>query len=225
MKATQLPSPQRILVIGASGGTGRRTCERLVEQGHVVTAFVRRAGSLDELDGKVRVALGDVLQAATLDDAIRDQDAVVVVLGIRENPLKVRFRGASQTSTRVRSEGTRNIISAMRRQGVKRLVVQSTYGVGDTREGLSWMWRNIFDLILKPQIEDTERQEQLVSDSDLDWVLVRPVGLNDGPAADPFVSPAGEAKSMAVSRAAVARVLADATWRQDYVGERLAVSA
>ena len=87
------------------------------------------------------------------------------------------------------------------------------------------MWRAIFDLILKPQIEDTERQEAVVSQSELDWVLVRPVGLTDGPAEAAFVSVEGEAKGMSISRKAVAAVLADATRRTDYVHQRLAVSA
>ena len=215
-----------ILVIGANGATGRLATAELAARGHRVTAFVRRPDSMrDALPAGARLAVGDVMKPKTLDAAIAGQDAVVVILGINENPFLVRLRGTSATPMRVRSEGTQNVIEAMKRQGVRRLVVQTTYGVSDTRAGLSLGWRLIFDLVLKPQIVDTERQEDVVADSGLEWVMVRPVGLDDGPARPTLVSATGETRSMNVPRASVAAVLADAAVRSDYVGQRLAVSA
>jgi uncharacterized protein YbjT (DUF2867 family) len=215
-----------VLVIGANGATGRLVTTELAARGHQVTAFVRRPDAMGEaLPPGVRLALGDVMKPDTVERAVAGQDAVLVILGIRENPLLVRLRGSTATSMRVRSQGTQHVVAAMKRQGVRRLVVQSTFGVAETRAGLSLGWRLIFDLLLKPQIVDTERQESLVADSGLDWVMVRPVSLADGPARPALVSPSQETRSMNVPRASVARVLADAAVDPGYVGQRLAVSA
>lgn len=219
-------TPLKILVVGANGATGRLVTAELAARGHAITAFVRRADAMgDDLPEGVDVVVGDALEPTTVEHAVAGKDAVVVILGIRENPLLVRLRGSAATSMRVRSEGTRNVIEAMKRQGVRRLVVQTTYGVAETRAGLSVGWRLMFDLLLKPQILDTERQERLVAASDLEWVMVRPVSLGDGPTRPVLVSADGETRSMDVPRAAVAEVLADAAVRSDYVGRRLAVSA
>ena len=85
--------------------------------------------------------------------------------------------------------------------------MQSSYGVGETRDRLPLSSRLVFALLLRPQIADHERQERLVRDSGLDWTIVQPVYLTDGdePAA---VSPAGDVEGMHVSRRALGGVLA-----------------
>ena len=215
----------KILVVGASGATGRLVSAELTTRGHEVTVFVRRPEVGAELGDRVRVAVGDVLEPADVDRAMEGQEAVVVTLGIRENPLLVRLRGSAGTALDLRSAGTRNVIEAMRRHGVERLVVQTTHGVGTTRADLSLTWKLLFRLLLQPQIEDTERQEELVRESGLSWVLVRPVSLTDGPRQPVLVSPAGRTRSMNVSRASVAEVLAEATQQPESVGQALSVSA
>lgn len=219
-------TPIKVLVIGANGATGRAVVQELCARGHAVTAFVRQPRAMGaETSQSLRIVTGDVMNADDVERAVVGQDAVVVVLGIRESALMVRLRGSSGTAMNVRSVGTQNVVRAMHHHGVQRLVVQTTYGIGDTRERLSWMWKAIFRVLLHPQIEDSERQEQVVCDSGLQWVLVRPVGLNDGPCQPTLVSASGETRSMAVSRLAVADVLADATQRSEYLQQRLAVSA
>jgi len=220
-------TPLNILVVGASGATGRVVTAELAARGHTVTAFVRRPDAMgDALPAGVRVVVGDVMQPSDVDAAMPGHDAVVVALGIRENPLKVRLFGSAATAMNVRSLGTQHVVDAMRRHGVERLVVQTTYGVSETRERLTWTWKAIFRLLLQPQIEDSERQEQVVDGSGLDWVLVRPVGLNDkAVSVPPLVSLDGETRGMSVSRLAVADVLVDATQDAGYIHQRLAVSA
>ena len=215
----------KIVVFGASGGTGRKTIEALEARGHEVTAFVRRPDSLTAAEG-LRLVQGDVMNPDDVERAVRDQDAVVVALGIRENPLLVRLRGAANTNTRVRSTGTAHIVAAMQRQGVKKLVVQSTYGVGETLGRPSLKYRLLFSLLLKPQIEDTALQEQIVRQSGLDWVLVQPVSLTDLEAPEELLaSTAGEARSMNVSRTSVAGFLARAVEEERFVEKSVALSA
>jgi len=125
----------------------------------------------------------------------------------------------------VRSAGTQNVVEGMHKHGVRRVVVQTTYGVGETRDRLPAKWRIIFSLLLKPQIADTEKQERVVRDSGLDWTIVQPVGLtNDRDTKPVLVSTTGETRGMAVSRKSVARVLADAIEESKYVRKCIAVS-
>lgn len=125
---------------------------------------------------------------------------MIVTLGIRENALLVRLRGSSGTPMRVRSVGTANVIAA-RRHGVSKLVVQSSYGVGSTRDRLSWKRKLLFRLLLRPQIDDTERQEHVLEESGLTWVVAQPVALtDDDDRQPPFVSASGEVHSMSIAR-------------------------
>jgi uncharacterized protein YbjT (DUF2867 family) len=111
----------------------------------------------------------------------------------------------------------------MREHGVRRLVVQSSYGVGETRARLPLASRLVFALVLRPQIADHEAQEQVVRDSRLDWTLVQPVYLTDGdePAA---LSVTGDTEGMRVSRRAVGKVLADLATGTDHVHRCVSVS-
>lgn len=198
----------RVLVIGASSGTGRAATAALLSRGHRVTAFARSAEGLPEQEGLTRQK-GDALLPGDLDRVMAGHDAVVVALGIHESPLLVRL-GFGKTPLNVRSVGTANVIAAMKRAGVRRLIVQTTYGIGDSKGRLPFAWALIFWLLLKPQIEDSERQEAIVRASDLEWTLVQPVGLSDVDKGTPVLaSPVGETRGMEVSRAQVARVLGD----------------
>jgi nucleoside-diphosphate-sugar epimerase len=81
----------------------------------------------------------------------------------------------------IRSAGTRNVIAAMHRHGVRKLAVQTSFGVGETRHKLPFAYRLFFKLVLKPQIADMEHQEQMVRASGLDRVIAQPVNLTDRP--------------------------------------------
>lgn len=215
----------RVLVVGATGGSGQAVVHELVKRGHAVTALVRRPESAPPLGDAVRVVTGDVTRAPDVDAAVRGQDAVVVTLGIRENALLVRLRGSAATPLNVRSAGTAAVIEAIRRHGVAKLVVQSSYGVGDTRGQLPLKWRLIFALLLKPQIADTELQEQRVRTSGLTWVVAQPVALtDDGDGRAPFASPEGRVRSMSIGRRSVAKFLADAVEGADYDRRVVALS-
>lgn len=214
-----------ILVVGATGGTGRATVSKLLDEGHRVTAFSRSANALKPNSQNLVTINGDVTDPTQLDQAVRGQDVVIVTLGISENPLWVRFFGSARTPVNVRSVGTRNVISCMRKHGVQRLVVQSSYGVGETRGLLGFMDQLFFKLLLKPQIDDTEVQEAIVRDSTVDWVIAQPVHLTDEDSDGfPFLSNKGKARIMKVPRKSVAQFLAVAARESDYIGQSVAVS-
>jgi putative NADH-flavin reductase len=193
--------------------------------GHEVTAFSRRADGVALRSGHLKFVNGDATNPADVERAVQGQDAVVVTLGITENPLRVRFFGPARTPLDIRSAGTRNVISAMRKHGVRKLVVQTTYGVGETRDRLQFADRMFFKLILAPQIADTERQSDDVASSGLDWVIAQPVHLTDETKDDmPFVSTDGAIKERKVSRDSVGRFLASAVESASFVGKSVALS-
>lgn len=215
----------KVLVVGASGGTGREAVARLMADGHTVTAFSRHADQLGEAFEGLLTVNGDATDQDAVDHAVAGQDVVVVTLGIAENPIRVRLLGPSRTPADVRSRGTRNVITAMRRNGVDRLIVQSTFGVGETRDLLGFSDRLFFRFILKPQVADTEAQEDAVKQSGLDWVLVQPVHLADGGvAAEPAISTSGQTREMTVDRSSVARFLAGAVRDPQFTHTTVTVS-
>jgi uncharacterized protein YbjT (DUF2867 family) len=215
----------KILVVGATGGSGRATVEELLKAGHAVTAFSRHADTLAELSDRLVTINGDATNSHEIEGAVRGQDAVIVTLGISENPIRVRLFGSAKTPGDVRSRGTEHVIAAMRKHGVDRLVVQSTFGVGETRDSLRWRNRTLFNLLLKPQIADTEAQEKVVRGSEVEWVLAQPVHLTDADAEDSaFESAKGEVRAMKISRQQVARFLVTAVQTPEYVGQSVALS-
>jgi nucleoside-diphosphate-sugar epimerase len=215
----------KVLVVGATGGSGRAAVAHLLSAGHEVTTFSRRAPAGEGGVSQLRAFQGDVMNAVDVERAVLGQDAVVVTLGISENALTVRLRGTSHTPLDVRSAGTRQVIAAMRKHGVRKLVVQSSYGVGETRHRLGLVDRLFLQLILKPQIADTEKQEELVRASGLDWVIVQPVHLTDGKEDEmPAYSTDGQVVLKKVSRNSVGRFLAEAVQDRRFVGASVAVS-
>jgi uncharacterized protein YbjT (DUF2867 family) len=213
------------LVVGATGGTGRATVDALLRRGHRVTAFSRHAESLEHSSDQLTRLNGDATNPDDVERAVAGQDAVIVTLGITENPIRVRLFGAARTPNEVRSAGTRNVIAAMRKHGVGRLVVLSSYGVGETRGRLRWLDRLFFSALLKPQIADTEAQEREVRQSGLDWVLAQPVHLTDDESEDiPFASAEGHVREWKISRQSVAKFLTLAARSPDYMGRTVALS-
>ncbi|NOY63159.1 MAG: SDR family oxidoreductase [Gammaproteobacteria bacterium] len=214
-----------ILIVGATGGTGRAIVERLLHEGHNVTAFSRSANLLESSSERLATINGDATNQGDLDQAVRGQDVVIITLGISENPFRVRFFGAKGTPADVRSVGTRNVIAAMKKQHVQRLIVQSSYGVGETQGLLRFADQLFFGLILKPQIEDTETQERVVRSSGLDWTIAQPVHLTDGDSARlPFLSTKGETRAMKVARQSVAQALFFTVREPGFIGKSVAIS-
>jgi uncharacterized protein YbjT (DUF2867 family) len=215
----------KVLVVGSTGGSGRAAVEHLLAAGHEVTAFSRQTDASATRSERLTLVQGDAMNPGDVERAVRGHDAVIVTLGISENPLRVRLFGPARTPLEVRSAGTRNVIGAMQKHGVRQLVVQTSYGVGATRDKLGLVDRLFFALVLKPQIADTEQQNEDVAASGLDWVLVQPVHLTDSADDDmPFASIAGDTGRMKVSRRSVGRFLAEAAASTAFIGKSVALS-
>jgi len=158
----------KLLVFGATGSIGRHLVHQALEQGHVVTAFVRDVSRLDIEHHNLQLAQGDVLDPVSVAKAVEGHDAVLCTLGAGR-------KGG------VRTEGTINIIHAMEKTGVRRFICQSSLGVGDSRENLNFLWKYImFGLLLRPAYADHGKQEAYVKQSKLEWIIPRPAAFTDG---------------------------------------------
>ena len=187
----------RVIIFGATGGTGRELVHQALEAGLHVTAFVRQP-SLDPHE-RLSVVTGNVLDQNALKNSIDGQDAVLCALG-----------APPKDDSGIRTQGTRNIIVAMTATGVRRLMCVSSFGVGETRALLPFFMRKfVVPYTLKRAFEDHENQETLIKRSGLDWTIVRPPRLTRGQAkGQPQHSASGgRPPSMKVTRADVARFM------------------
>lgn len=205
----------KLIVFGATGTVGRLFVARGLQQGHEVTAFARNPHALDIDHPRLAFVAGDALDPDAVSSAIAGHDAVVVTLGA----------GMSRNS-KVRSQGTRNIIAGMQAHGARRLICQSTLGAHKSWGNLNFFWKRImFGLFLRPVFLDHQVQETLVRESGLDWTLVRPSAFTDGPATGSFRHGFGATEpglKLKISRADVAEFLVsqlkDATYLHRAVG-------
>lgn len=90
--------------------------------------------------------------------------------------------GSATDAEVARAAVTRSIIAAMRESGVRRLVVQSSLGAGDSGKQLPVPLRQLMKVLLAKPLADHNEQEKAVRESGLDWTIVRPTGLKDAPA-------------------------------------------
>lgn len=160
----------KLLIFGSTGGTGRQLVEQALAQGHVVTAFARNPAKLDLKHVNLQVVQGDVMNFASVEEAMQGQEAVLCALG-----------SPASTKNMVRADGTRNIIRAMEKVGVRRFICQTSLGYGDSRDVLPFFMKYlIVPLMLRHAFADHEVQENYIKQSQLDWIIVRPVNLTNG---------------------------------------------
>lgn len=166
--------PTRLLIVGATGGTGRQLVGQALERGFAVTALARNPSTITLTHPRLTVVRGDVLDPASLAQAMRGQDAVLSALGHK------RF---FFIPSRILSDGTRNILDAMHTHGVRRLVCETSLGIGGSA-GRMGLYYSLFviPVILPFYYWDKTRQERLIAGSAVEWVIVRPGALTDGAA-------------------------------------------
>ena len=189
----------KLVIFGATGTIGRHLVSQALTEGHQVTAFARTPNALvqpgDMAPENLTLLAGNVFDATSVANAVKDQDGALIALG-------GGLRGT------VRSTGTRHIIQAMEQHGVRRLICQTTLGVGKSWENLNFYWKYLmFGLLLRPVFSDHVTQEAFVKKSRLDWVIVRPGAFVDGPATGTYqhgFSPQKTNLKLKISRADVA---------------------
>ncbi len=162
-----------ILVLGATGGTGRQIVRTAAAKGYEVTALVRNAATAQDV-GAASLIEGDARDDAVLGRALDGCDAVISSLGTALSP----FREVTLLSS-----ATTSLVAAMKKAGVRRLVCITGMGAGDSRGHGGFFYDRIFQpLLLRNVYADKDRQEAVVKSSGLGWIIVRPSMLTDKPA-------------------------------------------
>ena len=219
----------KLVIVAATGGIGRQLLQQAIAAGHDVTAVVRAPQKLAGFP--VRTVGADLAHpdAATLSDAIAGADAVLSGLGAR-----------TAADTGVAERGTRAVVDAMRATGVRRLVVVSAAPIGTVPSparphppkhdpGDGFVMRHLgapfARTAFRTHYADLARMEDVVRDSDLDWTIVRPPKLTNGPLTGRYrVAPESMAHSFTISRADVADAMLSALDDADRVNRAIVVA-
>ena len=161
----------RILIFGATGGTGRYLVSQGLEQGHQVTAFVRDPGKLTTKHPNLEIVKGGLSDRNSIANALNGVNTVISVLG--NDTRKALFKPSN-----IISQNLPHIISAMQQGRVERLVFVTSFGVS---ANMFWPEKLLLKTLLRNLFTDLPVQEQLIKKSGLNWTIVRPARLTNGP--------------------------------------------
>lgn len=208
----------RIVVFGAGGPTGRQLVEQALDAGHEVTAVTRRPQLFPARAG-LSVADADATDAAAVERAVAGSDAVVSALGVPPGRKPVTLY----------STAAAHIVTAMERQGVKRLIVVSSSVLDpDWRPSGAFFFNHVLDpyvnrVIARTAHEDMRRMEALIRASGLDWTIARPSGLFDHPRPTHAVVTEDSADGVFTARADLAASMLRELSEGRYVGRAMGV--
>ena len=190
----------KLIIFGATGGTGLQVVQQALELGHAVTAFVRNSGQVTLTHEGLTLVEGDVLDSARVQSAMQGQEVVMCALGAK-----------AKNQDKLRARGTKNIIAGMHQENVRRLICLSALGCGESHTLLPIHYKYLIcPLFLKHVYRDHEVQETYVRESELDWTIIRPAALTDGQLTHTYLHGELAAKQplkMKISRADVADLM------------------
>jgi putative NADH-flavin reductase len=163
---------KKLVILGATGGTGQQLLTQALEAGHQVTAFVRRPDKIPVQHERLRVVADSVTDdGSALAEAVRGQDAVISALG----------RGMSFKSEGLIQRSVPAILSAMQTHQIRRLIFTSAIGVGATVRDAPLFSRIMIRFLLSDIYADKAAGEELIRRSGLDWTIVQAAQLTNGP--------------------------------------------
>ena len=198
-----------LVVLGASGRTGRLVVEQALVAGHSVTALVRSPDKLTLRHANLRVVVGDATDRSTLSRALVGADTVISTIG-------------SQGS--VIADSSRALVAAADEAAVSRVVILSSWLV--QRDRMPALTRVLTSIAMGSVVADKVAGERVIRDSELDWTIVYPSVLTDGPAVGSVVVPDAATRGIfeRVSRADVAAWLVDAAIDDQYRGKTIGIT-
>jgi biliverdin reductase / flavin reductase len=212
-------SEMKVAIFGSTGGTGRIMVGKALDRGWDVTAAARSPSALPWRQERLRVAEADVMRPKSLDAAVEGQNAVITSVSVGSGLKEGR------KPTTLFSEGTRNVIAAMKKQGVGRLVCLSSSAVEPDPALGVFFGKIMRPLLFKEMYEDTSRMEREVRQSGLEWVIVRPSTLTDEPAEGKYILGIDRIpKGWRIPREEVAEFALDQLEDERYLGRSIAMT-
>jgi putative NADH-flavin reductase len=168
----------KVIIFGATGFSGQAILANSIKQGHEVTILVRDASKIPIKHQNLTIVEGNVLNPQTVASVLHHQEAVIQCLG-------VGGKGDGKPTTFI-SDATKIIVDEMQNQKIKRLIAMSNVGAGNSIAFQPWFFTKIilpyFMKWLKVIIEDKNRMEPIIMNSNLDWTIVRCPNIVDKPA-------------------------------------------
>ena len=168
----------KVIIFGATGFSGQAILADSIKQGHEVTILVRDASKIPIKHQNLTIVEGNVLNPQTVASVLYHQEAVIQCLG-------VSGKGDGKPTTFI-SDATKIIVDEMQNQKIKRLIAMSNVGAGNSIAFQPWFFTKIilpyFMKWLKVIIEDKNRMEPIIMNSNLDWTIVRCPNVVDKPA-------------------------------------------
>lgn len=162
----------KLLVLGATGATGKLFVADALADGHQVTAYVRNPARVTTRGPNLNVITGHADDSGALAATLPGHDAVISMLG----------NGYGRNGKTLINDSTRALIRAAEQSGVTRVVIMSAFGVGDSLPKGSMMGRFFYKRVIPGVLADKARGEAQLKSSGLDWTLAYPVTLNNKPA-------------------------------------------
>jgi putative NADH-flavin reductase len=167
----------KVTIFGATGFSGQAILAEVLKQGHEVTILVRDASKIPIKHKNLTIVEGNVLDSGTVASVIHHQESVIQCLG-------VGGKGDGKPTTYI-SDATKIIVDEMQKQNIKRLIAMSNVGAGNSIAFQPWFFTKIilpyFMKWLKVIIEDKNRMEPIIMNSNLDWTIVRCPNIIDKP--------------------------------------------
>ena len=161
----------KLVVLGATGGTGLELVKQALERGHSVTAFVRSPDRLRDLRDRIEIHQGDLLSSASLEEAIQGHSAILSGFGPRVP--------VSKADANLLERFARALTAAMPAAGVRRVIVESVAFL--FKESILPPAYLLGRLLFPRTVADASAMEQIFAETDLDWTMVRPPELTDKP--------------------------------------------
>jgi putative NADH-flavin reductase len=207
----------KLAIFGATGHTGQHLVEQALAQGHQVAALARTPAKVAVKHSNLMVIQGDILDSACIDSVIAGADAVISALGPSSN--RPEF---------IVSQGMQHIIAAMKKQGIRRLIISAGAGVADPNDAPTLLNHTIsflLKLTAKNVYADMQRTVDVVRGSDLEWTVIRVPRLTDGPKTGSIhVGYVGKGTGTQLSRANLADYLLRQLTDSTYVHKAPAIS-
>jgi len=213
----------KILILGISGRTGRLVAEEVLKRGHKVSGIARDPARVNVTGAEI--VQGTPYEIETVRKAIDGCDAVVSTLSLF--PATQGLFSRVKTPLDFMSVSIKNCLTLMKERGIKRIVVMTALGVGDSRMEVPGFFRILIKISnIGHAYADHNRQEKLREESGLDWSILRPVMLTDKNMELSVIHNLKRDRPLksAVSRNAVAHFMLDCIEKGEFIGQKPGLS-